>query len=142
MSWLCTVCARTFAHRDQPHSCQPSDLGKVIGHLSGDPAAVVDKLLNVVRPLKYVRIEGASGSVMVKAPATFMSIRPRAKDIQVSFILDEELDVFPITKNLRLSKHRVTHTVHLDAPAGVDDQLIHWIHRAHALSITRKARHH
>ncbi|MBP6390678.1 MAG: hypothetical protein KA352_07275 [Flavobacteriales bacterium] len=142
MSLVRPLCARTFAHPDQPHNCRPSDVDKVIGHLSGDLAAVVDSLLDLVSPLKGVRIEGASGSLMVKAPATFLSIRPRSKDIQVSFILDEELDVFPITKNLRLSKHRVAHAVHPDAPDGLDRQLIHWIHRAHALSIARKARHH
>jgi hypothetical protein len=93
----------------------------------------VERLLDLAGTLPDVRIEHASGSFMVKAPATFLAIRPRGKDVQVTFMLDHEVSDFPISKSLRTSAHRVAHAVHVSDPQEVDDQLTAWIREAHAI---------
>jgi hypothetical protein len=98
---------------------------------------IVDALLAFVDALPGVRIEHASGSFMVKAPATFCSVRPRARDVQVTFMLAEETTEFPIAKTLRLSRNRVAHALFLDAPEGLDAQLQRWLRTAHALALSR-----
>ena len=101
---------------------------------------LLDELIALVSDLTNVKIEHASGSFMAKAPATFCSFRPRAKDVQVSFILGEELAVFPISKSMRLSTNRVAHAVHVDEMSTVDEQLRSWIREAHRLSTSRSRR--
>jgi hypothetical protein len=99
---------------------------------------IVEQLLAVVEVLQHVVIEHASGSFMAKAPSTFASFRPRARDVQVSFLLNEELDVFPINTTLRLSANRVAHRLHVDAREDIDAQLERWLLLAHALSTAAK----
>jgi hypothetical protein len=94
---------------------------------------IVEQLLGVVEDLPQVVIEHASGSFMAKAPSTFASFRPRAKDIQVSFLLDIAVQVFPITKTLRLSANRVAHRLHGDATEDIDAPLVRWLRQAHDL---------
>ncbi len=100
---------------------------------------MVEQLLAVVRDLPNVVIEHASGSFMAKAPSTFAAFRPRARDVQVSFLLDQELDNFPINKTLRLSANRVEHRVHVDGIEDIDARMISWLRQAHALSIAPKS---
>ena len=132
--WHCPRCGRLFGQRGQQHSCVASDPNAALEKVKPQLRPLLGALLDLVQGLPDVRMEHASGSFMVKAPATFCSFRPRSKDIQVSFILDRELDVFPISKSLRLSTHRVAHSVHVDDLGSIDRQLRSWIHEAHALS--------
>lgn len=134
--WKCPECERLFAHRGQQHACVPSNVQEALERVRPTLRALLDELLSIVVPLPGTRVEHASGSFMVKAPATFCSFRPRAKDVQVSFLLDREMDVFPITKTMRLSVHRVAHSVHVDDPEAIDAQLRTWIKEAHDLSTT------
>ena len=83
--WTCPDCGRLFAHQGQQHSCIPSNLRQALEQVRPALRPLLDALIATVIPLPGVRIEFASGSFMVKAPATFCSFRPRVKDIQVSF---------------------------------------------------------
>ena len=80
-----------------------------------------------------VRWEFASGSFMAKVPTTFLRVRPRSRDVQVTFMLDRVVDEFPVTRHFRQSARRVAHVVHVDDPAQVDGQLLNWLREAHAL---------
>ena len=80
-----------------------------------------------------VRWEFASGSFMAKVPTTFLRVRPRSRDVQVTFMLDRVVDEFPVTRHFRQSARRVAHAVHVDDPAQVDGQLLNWLREAHAL---------
>ena len=138
--WYCPNCGRLFAHRDQPHSCIPSNVRDALEKVKPALRPLLDELIALVSDLTNVKIEHASGSFMAKAPATFCSFRPRAKDVQVSFILGEKLAVFPISKSMRLSTNRVAHAVHVDEMSTVDEQLRSWIREAHRLSTSRSRR--
>lgn len=140
MAWTCPNCERLFAHRDQPHACKASNIPGALDRLKPELRTLAGWLIEFAASLPGVRIEHASGSFMVKAPATFCSFRPRAKDVQVMFILADELDVFPIARTLRLSTHRVAHTVLVDQQADIDDQLKHWIREAYALSTSSRGK--
>lgn len=135
--WTCPLCSRMFGHRDQQHSCHPSNVTKALAALRPALKPIVNEPLDFIDQLPQVRVEHASGSFMVKAPATFCSIRPRARDVQVTLMLAEETTEFPIAKTLRLSRNRVAHALFLDGPEGPDPQLQRWLRTAHALSIAR-----
>ena len=133
-TWTCPNCERVFAHRDQPHACKASNVPGVLERLKPELHALIGRLIEFAASLPGVNIEHASGPFMMKAPATLCSFRPRAKDAQIMFIRADELHVFPIARTLRLSKHRVAHTVLVDQKADIDDQLQHCIREAYALS--------
>ena len=129
--WTCPQCGRRFAHRDQQHACAVSDISATLDSLSPALRTIVERLLAVVRSWPGVHIEYASGSFMVKAPATFCSFRPRSKDVQVSFILGRAVDEFPIAKHRQLSVRRTAHALFVDSPEGADAQLVSWLEEAY-----------
>lgn len=137
MSWTCPLCGRLFAHRDQPHACTPSDVDKALAQVPPALRPLVDALLAVLVPLAGVSVEYASGSFMVKAPATFAAIRPRKKDVQVSFMLDHEVQDLAVVKALRVSAHRVAHKVFVAERNELDAQLRGWLKEAHAAARRR-----
>ena len=94
---------------------------------------VVQRLIELVDDWPGVTWEFASGSFMAKVPTTFLRIRPRSRDVQVTFLLDRVVEEFPVTRHVRQSAHRVAHAVHVDHPAQVDGQLAGWLQEAHAL---------
>lgn len=100
----------------------------------------MEGLLDTVRNLAQVRIEYASGSYMIKAPATFCAFRPRSKDVQVTFILDRVVEEFPVAKHRQLSKQRTAHALFVEAPDGIDAQLVGWLQEAHGLCLTKASK--
>ena len=133
MSWSCPDCARTFAQRPTLHSCVPSDVQAALREVPPLLLPVVHRLMALVDDWQDVRWEFASGSFMAKVPTTFLRVRPRSRDVQVTFMLDRVVDEFPVTEHIQQSARRVAHAVHVDDPAQVDGQLLNWLREAHAL---------
>ena len=133
MSWSCPDCARTFAQRPTLHSCVPSDVQAALRDVQPVLLPVVHRLMALVDDWPDVRWEFASGSFMAKVPTTFLRVRPRSRDVQVTFMLDRVVDEFPVTEHIQQSARRVAHAVHVDDPAQVDGQLLNWLREAHAL---------
>ena len=133
MSWSCPDCVRTFAQRPTLHSCVPSDVQAALRDVQPVLLPVVHRLMALVDDWPDVRWEFASGSFMAKVPTTFLRVRPRSRDVQVTFMLDRVVDEFPVTEHIQQSARRVAHAVHVDDPAQVDGQLLNWLREAHAL---------
>ena len=133
MSWSCPDCVRTFAQRPTLHSCVPSDVQAALREVPPLLLPVVHRLMALVDDWPDVRWEFASGSFMAKVPTTFLRVRPRSRDVQVTFMLDRVVDEFPVTEHIQQSARRVAHAVHVDDPAQVDGQLLNWLREAHAL---------
>ena len=133
MSWSCPDCARIFAQRPTLHSCVPSDVQAALRDVQPVLLPVVHRLMALVDDWPDVRWEFASGSFMAKVPTTFLRVRPRSRDVQVTFMLDRVVDEFPVTEHIQQSARRVAHAVHVDDPAQVDGQLLNWLREAHAL---------
>lgn len=133
MSWTCPDCERTFTQRPTHHRCVTSDVQAALRDVPRTLLPVVQKLMELVEDWPDVHWEFASGSFMAKVPTTFLRVRPRSRDVQVTFLLDRVVVEFPVTKHVRQSAHRVAHAVHVDDPAQVDGQLVDWLKEAHSL---------
>lgn len=72
--------------------------------------------------------------ILVKSVSTFLAIKPKTTCMDVEFLLDEEVDVFPIHKAIRVSKNRVAHFIRIEHPKEVNRQLIAWLKRAYELT--------
>ena len=110
----------------------------VIGHAEGERKAILDKLLAIVGELPGVRMEGVEKCLLVNAPAVFLNITPRVKDVQVSFILGREVEAFAIVSSLHLSTKRTAYKVIVGSAEEVDPQLEGWIRAAFALATSQE----
>lgn len=131
MPWVCPKCGRSFRGVNQWHGC-----GKytVMEHLDGKPGHIVQMYTTLeshVRALGDVRVEATKTSIKFKVVTTFASIYVQTRSIRLEFILDHPEDIFPIQEVLQYSKNRFAHTLSIDSPEDIDEQLLGWLTEAH-----------
>jgi Domain of unknown function (DUF5655) len=81
-----------------------------------------------------VTVDPVKNCILLRSVSTFLALNPRADCMDVEFLLDEEVDVFPIHKAIRVSKNRVAHFIRLEHAKDVNKQLIAWLRRAYELA--------
>ena len=133
--WTCPECGRQFKHRNQSHSClrlDPDD------HFVGkDPVVkeTYDRLLHEVSKFGAVNISPVKVGVMLKAGGTFLAVKPKKSWVDIEFILDEEINEFPVHKTFKYTAGRWAHFVRLEHPRSVTRKLLAWLrHSYHLIS--------
>jgi hypothetical protein len=133
MTWICPNCKKEFRNKNQVHSCAKVDLKDHLKNKSPQVIATFDKLMRGLDKFGEITINPVKTSVQVKAGATFLSIKPKKEYTEIEFQLSEEVDKFPVYKNIRISKNRVLHFAVLKSPQEVNTQLISWLKKSHEL---------
>ena len=133
MSWTCPGCDRTFRHTNQWHSCIRRT---VSDHLKNKPdliKEILHKLIGVVSAFDGVVVDPVKTAIQFKAGATFLSVKVKKDCLQLEFQLRDEVDEFPIYRNVRVSKERVLHFAVLEEPEEIEGPLVDWLREAHDL---------
>jgi len=133
MPWTCPKCKKEFRNKNQVHSCAKVDLRDHLKNKSPQVIATVDKLMRELGKFGEITINPVKTSVQVKAGATFLSIKPKKEYTEIEFQLSEEVDKFPVYKNIRISKNRVLHFAVLKSPQEVNIQLVSWLKKSYEL---------
>lgn len=95
--------------------------------------AIYDALLKGVRDFGNVDVSTVKIGVMLKAPSTFAAVKPKESWVDLEFILDEEITLFPVHKTVRYTKGRWAHFVRLEHPKDVSKKLLGWLKRSYRL---------
>lgn len=128
--WTCPECDRKFRNENQAHSCS---VVAVESHLEKKPPEVrmaYEKLIREVKKFGDVTITAVQNGILVSSESNFFSLKPKAKYLEVEFLLDEERDEFPVHKIFRLSKKRIAHYIEIGSADEVDKHMLSFIHRA------------
>jgi hypothetical protein len=133
MSWGCPRCKRLFKRKNQWHSCVQMDAGKHFIGRQPNVKKVFDKILSETKKFGPVNVSTVKNAIMLKSSGTFLAVKPKKEWLDMEFLLDEEINEFPVHKTFRISKNRVAHFMRLEKPAEVDKQLVNWIKRAYHL---------
>ena len=133
MTWTCPNCKKEFRNKNQVHSCAKVDLEDHLKNKSPQVIATFDKLMRELGKFGEVTFNPVKTSVQVRVGATFLSIKPKKEYMEIEFQLGDEVDEFPIYKNIRISKNRVLHFAILKSPQEVNTHLINWLKKSHEL---------
>lgn len=109
MSWICPNCEREFRGKNQFHSCEQSTIDQ---HIADKPEFIVEifhTLLDLVAEFGDVELLPLKTAIQVKSNSTFLSIYLKKNKVHLEFQLGYESKLKPITKAVRISKHRVFH---------------------------------
>ncbi len=109
MPWICPNCEREFRGKNQFHSCEQSTIEQ---HIADKPEFIVEifhSLLDLVTSFGAVELLPLKTAIQVKSKSTFLSIYLKKKKVHLEFQLGFESKLKPITKTVRISKHRVFH---------------------------------
>lgn len=132
--WTCPRCGRTFANRNQSHTCRT--LGDLDAHFTGkDPAVreTFDEMVRTVTALGPFEILAEKSRIAFHVRMSFAAFTPRIHWLDGHVVLAERMESSRFTKVEVYSPHNVLHAFRLRTPAEVDSEVADWLTRAYAV---------
>lgn len=132
--WACPKCGRTFAKKNQVHSCTVYPLKK---HFVGKEEVAVP----LFRELK-TRIKKDIGSIkIISLPCCihffgkydFAAVYALKDKVRIHFALDYKLKSSRIDKSSKYSAKRYMHSIDIESKDEIDKELIGWLKEAYHL---------
>lgn len=136
--WTCPICGRTFANRNQSHTCRP--VGDLERHFQrGEPAvrATFDRLLEIVAALGSVTVLPEKTRIALHVRMSFAALIPRRRWLDGHVVLARRLDSPRFRRIETYSPQNVLHAFRLTSPAEVDDEVAAWFAEAYAVGEQR-----
>jgi hypothetical protein len=116
------------------HTCETYDLE---WHLSGKSAAAValyHLLVDAAGNLGEMEIVPMKSSILFRLTTAFASVTVRRKWLDINFAVEGERSSSRIRRTERISARRFAHSVRIEDPDDIDDELVEWLAEARALS--------
>jgi hypothetical protein len=85
-------------------------------------ASTIESVLALVQPGEAT-VVAVKHAILVSARSTFLALKIRKTYLEVEFILDREVEGFPVYRTFRISKNKVVHFVRIGAPDDLDAPL-------------------
>jgi hypothetical protein len=136
--WRCPRCGRTFANRNQTHTCRA--LGTVEDHLAGKPPTVVATYRAyeaMVRSLGEVDVLAEKTRIAFHRRMSFAGAVVLSDRVRASVVLAERRDSPRFTRVETYSPRNHVHTWEMRSPEEVDDQVRTWLEAAFAVGEQR-----
>ena len=136
--WTCPACGRSFANRDQTHTCAPP--GDLAPHFAGVEPSVVatfDRVLDVVRALGPVTVLPERTRIALHVRMSFAALMPRRQRLDGHLVLAVRVDSPRFHRVVTYSPRNVLHAFRLTAPDQVDDEFAGWLAAAYRVGEQR-----
>ena len=122
--WTCPSCARTFANRNQTHTCAPP--GDLSTHFIGCDdlvRATFDRILAVVSAIGPVSVLPAKTRIALHVRMSFAAFIPRRHWLDGHLVLASRATHPSFRKIETYSPRNILHTLRLTSPSDVDTDL-------------------
>jgi hypothetical protein len=130
--WACAACGRTFAQRNQTHTC--AALGDLERHFVGVEASVratFDRVLATVRALGPVDVLPEKTRIALHVRMSFAAFMPRRRWLNGHLVLARRVDSERFGRVETFSPRNVLHAFRLTAPEEVDPEFAGWLAEAY-----------
>lgn len=134
--WTCEQCGRTFASRNQTHTC--ARLGELDRHFATSEPAVretFDRVLAAAQSLGPVQVLAEKTRIALHARMSFAAFAPRRRWLAGHLILARQISSPRFRKIETYSPRNVLHEFRLGAPDEVDEQFRAWLAEAYLVGI-------
>lgn len=132
--WTCPECGRTFAARNQVHTCAP--LGELDAHFVGcDPVvrAAFDAVVAAVGELGPADVLPQRTRIALHARMSFAAFQPRRRWLAGHLVLAETISSARFVGIEAYSPGNVVHRFRLTGPGDVDAEFRGWLALAYAV---------
>jgi hypothetical protein len=126
--WACPRCARTFANRNQTHTCAP--LGEVDTHFAGvaqEVRATFDRVLAVVAALGPVTVLPEKTRIALHVRMSFAAFTQRRRWLNGHLVLARRIESPRFLRIETFSPRNFLHAFRLTTPADVDEEFATWL---------------
>jgi hypothetical protein len=134
--WTCPQCGRTFANRNQTHTC--ARLGELERHFArSEPVVAVtfQRVLAVVSALGPFDVLAEKTRIALHARMSFAAFMPRRAWLAGHLVLAGEVPSPRFTSIRVYSPRNVVHEFKLRAPEEVDEEFAEWLAEAYQVGI-------
>ena len=84
-------------------------------------------LLNRCKNFADISIDTTKSCIYFVDEHRFMALKPKKTGMILEFVLNREMDVFPVIKVIEIGKFRYAHRLVLDDPGDITEEVITWI---------------
>lgn len=136
--WRCPSCERTFANRNQTHTC--GRLGDVAAHFASTAPhvrATFDEVLSVLAMLGPFTVLAEKSRIALHVRMGFAAFMPRRDWLNGHLVLARQVPSPRFTKIETFSPHNVLHAFRLITPDEVDDEFAGWLTEAYQVGEQR-----
>ena len=136
--WHCPNCGRTFANRNQTHTCSP--LGSLDDHFldkSPEVRATFDAIIEAVGQFGPVTILPEKTRIALHARMSFAAFMPRRHWLNGHLVLARRIDHPRFSKVETFSPRNVLHAFQLSSPTEVDAEFTAWLGEAYEVGMQR-----
>ena len=81
-----------------------------------------------------VQISYVENAILIAATSTFLAVKPKKDHVDIEFILDREIQDFPVHKTVRISRFKAANFIKLGSPEDVDGMIGRWIGEAYLVN--------
>jgi hypothetical protein len=130
--WSCPDCGRTFANRNQTHTC--AALGELDRHFVGIGApvrAAFDAIVAAVEALGPVTVLPEKTRIALHLRMSFAAFMPRRRWLAGHLVLARAVASPRFTRVETFSPRNVLHAVRLTGPDEVDAEFVGWLGEAY-----------
>jgi hypothetical protein len=139
--WPCPRCGRTFANRNQIHTCR--ELGTIDAHFEGadaDVRAAFDAVLAAVESLGPVTVLPERTRIALHARMSFAAFMPRLHWLDGHVVLARRLSSSRFRSIEQFSPRNVLHAFRLAGPDEVDAEVQAWLAEAYRVGLQEHLR--
>jgi len=130
--WACPRCGRSFASRNQVHTCAPlGDLDRHFTHASPAVRATFDRVLAAASSLGPVTVLPEKTRIALQVRMSFAAFMPRRRWLAGHLVLARRIDSPRFLRVDTYSPRNVVHAFRLASPAEVDGQFVAWLAEAY-----------
>jgi hypothetical protein len=129
--WVCPLCTRSFANRDQTHACRPArDLDEHVVGTEPQVRQAFDAVLGEVRRYGPVTVLPQSSRIALQVRMSFAAFVARRHRLDGHVVLARRLEHRRFVRVEEYSARNVPHAFRLFGPQDADADVRSWLAEA------------
>ena len=131
--WRCLKCGRSFANRNQTHSCSNVSLQSHFTGKSEKVRELFDKLAGLIKKCGPVKILPEKTRIAFQVRMSFIAVQVRREYLIGHFVFGRRIDNPRFLRVETFSPRNHLHAFRLNSLTDLDDEFAAWIREAYAV---------
>ena len=131
--WTCPECNRVFKVKNQWHSCVIVREDDLFTNKPSSVKEIYTKLLEGCQEFSTIEIDTTKSCIYFVDSNRYLVVKPQKTGLIIEFVLNRNVDVFPVIKIIEIAKFRFAHRVMLESSDALNEEVMSWIEEAYRI---------
>lgn len=129
--WRCPECGRSFANRNQAHSCSDVSLQSHFTGKSKEVRELYDRLAGLIKKCGPVKVLPEKTRIAFQVRMSFIAVQVRRDYLIGHFVFSRRIEHPRFLRVETFSRRNHLHAFRLDSLSELDDEFAGWIREAY-----------